>query len=147
MAYKGKFQPKNPSKYEGDPTNIVYRSLWELKYMMWLDSHQDVIKWSSEEFCIPYLSPIDGRYHRYFPDFKVKQKNRDGVVETIVVEIKPSVQTVEPKQQTRKTKRYITEVYTWGVNQAKWKAAEEYCADKKWSFKIMTEKELGIKYG
>lgn len=147
MAYKGKFQPKNPAKYEGDPTNIIYRSLWELKYMMWLDSHQDVIKWSSEEFCIPYLSPIDGRYHRYFPDFKVKQRNRDGVVETIVVEIKPSVQTVEPKQQTRKTKRYITEVYTWGVNQAKWKAAEEYCADKKWSFKIMTEKELGIKYG
>jgi hypothetical protein len=147
MAYKGKFQPKNPSKYEGDSTNIVYRSLWELKYMMWLDGHQDVIKWSSEEFCIPYLSPIDGRYHRYFPDFKVKQKNRDGIVETIVVEIKPSVQTVEPKQQTRKTKRYITEVYTWGVNQAKWKAAEEYCADKKWAFKIMTEKELGIKYG
>jgi hypothetical protein len=147
MAYKGRFQPKNPGKYEGDPTNIIYRSSWELKYMRWLDQHQDVIKWSSEEFFIPYLSPIDGRYHRYFPDFKVKQRNRDGIVETVVVEVKPSVQTAAPKPQTRKTKKYVTEVYTWGVNQAKWKAAQEYCADRQWSFKIMTEKDLGIIYG
>jgi hypothetical protein len=146
MAYKGYFQPQNPSKYEGQHTNIIYRSSWELKYMLWLDKHPDVLKWSSEEFFIPYLSPIDGKVHRYYPDFKVKQKNRDGVIETVVVEVKPEKQTKEPVVQKRKTKSYLTEVYTWGVNQAKWKAAKNYCADRQWKFQILTEHDLGIIY-
>jgi hypothetical protein len=146
MAYKGYFQPQNPSKYEGQHTNIIYRSSWELKYMLWLDKHPDVLKWSSEEFFIPYLSPIDGKVHRYYPDFKVKQRNRDGVIETVVVEVKPEKQTKEPVVQKRKTKSYLTEVYTWGVNQAKWKAAKNYCADRQWKFQILTENDLGIIY-
>ena len=146
MAYKGYFQPQNPSKYEGQHTNIIYRSSWELKYMLWLDKHPDVLKWSSEEFFIPYLSPIDGKVHRYYPDFKVKRKNKDGVIETIVVEVKPEKQTKEPVVQKRKTKSYLTEVYTWGVNQAKWKAAKNYCADRQWKFQILTENDLGIIY-
>lgn len=144
MAYKGKFQPRNPQKYEGDPSNIIYRSSWELKFMNYLDLHQDVLKWSSEEFFIPYLSPIDGYIHRYYPDFKVKRKGADGKIETIVIEVKPEKQTKEPPVQQRKTRKYITEVYTWGINQAKWKAAEEYCADRAWRFQVMTEKDLGI---
>jgi hypothetical protein len=32
----------------------------------------------------------------------------------------------------------------YGKNQAKWKAAREYCADRGWNFQIMTEKQLGI---
>lgn len=146
MAYKGYFQPQNPSKYEGQHTNIIYRSSWELKYMLWLDKHPDVLKWSSEEFFIPYLSPIDGKVHRYYPDFKVKQRNKDGIIETVVVEVKPEKQTKEPVVQKRKTKSYLTEVYTWGVNQAKWKAAKNYCADRQWKFQILTEHDLGIIY-
>jgi hypothetical protein len=145
MAYKGKFNPKNPSKYKGDPTGIIYRSSWELKLMNWLDNHSDIIEWSSEEIVIPYWSPIDGKMHRYFPDFYVKKKTREGKIEHVIIEVKPYAQTQEPKKQKKITKGYITEVKNWGINSYKWKAAKEYCDDRKWKFQIMTEKELGIK--
>jgi hypothetical protein len=143
---KGKFKPRNPSKYKGDPTNIIYRSSWEAKFMKYLDEHQDVINWMSEEIIVPYRSPVDGKLHRYFPDFLIRKRNVDGVVETVMVEIKPASQTVEPVKKKTINKAYINEVMTWGVNQAKWKAASEFCADRKWRFLIMTEKELGIKW-
>jgi len=145
MSYKGKFRPKSPEKYVGDPTNIIYRSLWELKLMRHFDQHSSVIKWGSEEVVIPYLSPMDNRMHRYFPDFIVQMKMTDGLINTIIIEVKPLAQTKEPNKNQPKSRKYIKEVYTWGVNQAKWKAAEEYCKDRKWQFKIMTEKEIGIK--
>lgn len=145
-THKGIFKPKNPSKYKGDPTNIIYRSSWEAKFMTYLDNHPDVILWASEELIVPYRSPIDGRVHRYFPDFIVRKRNADGVVETLMVEIKPAHQTVEPVKKKTINKTYINEVVTWGVNQAKWKAAQEYCADRKWRFLILTEKELNIKW-
>ena len=63
-TYKGFFKPKNPQKYRGDPTNIIYRSGWELKLMLYLDEHKDVVNWGSEELIIPYRSPIDGKVHR-----------------------------------------------------------------------------------
>lgn len=114
--------------------------------MNYLDGHKDVVEWSSEEFCIPYRSPVDNRIHRYFPDFYVKKINKEGIVETVVIEVKPKAQTLEPKRPAKQTKRYITEVMTYGVNQAKWKAAREFCADRKWTFQIFTEKELGINF-
>jgi len=144
MSYKGFFKPKNPKKYRGDPTNIIYRSLWEARFMYYLDDHPNVLLWSSEEFSIPYRSPIDGKIHRYFPDFKVKILNKDGEEEMLVVEIKPEKQTRPPKIQTKTTKKYITEVKTWGINAAKWKAAKSFCDDRKWIFKIITERELGL---
>jgi hypothetical protein len=145
-TYKGKFTPKNPKKYKGDPTNIIFRSLWELKVFKWLDENSNILEWSSEEIAIPYISPVDNRYHRYFPDILMKSKMKDGSVKTLMLEIKPYNQTQEPEVKKRKTKRYITEVVTWAVNDAKWKAAREYCADRNWEFKLVTENELGIKY-
>lgn len=142
--YQGKFKPKNPQKYKGDPTNIYYRSGWELKLMFKLDTNPNVIWWRSEEVVIPYRSPVDGRIHRYFPDFIVNLKNKEGKLETLMIEVKPKSQTQEPKKQTKMTKKYLNEVFTWGVNQAKWKSAEEYCRDRGWSFRLFTEKELGI---
>ena len=144
-SYKGKFTPKYPEKYRGNPTNVIYRSLWELKVMRYFDSHPGVIEWASEEVIIPYISPIDNRVHRYFPDFYVKMKNKEGIIETLIIEVKPSAQTKEPQVQEKRTRRYIKEVYTYGINQAKWQAAEEFCKDRRWQFKVMTEKELGIK--
>lgn len=143
--YQGRFKPKNPSKYMGDPTNIIYRSGWELKLMRFLDQHPNVLQWGSEELIIPYRSPIDGKIHRYFTDFVVKQINSDGIKETIVIEVKPKSQTVPPEKKTKITKRYINEVKTWGVNQAKWAAAEEFCKDRGWKFQIMHEEHLGVK--
>jgi hypothetical protein len=145
MAYKGKFSPKNPKKYKGDPTNVIYRSLWELRVMKYLDENPAVIEWGSEELIIPYVCPTDNRMHRYYPDFIVKAKRADGTTQTMILEVKPKKETMEPKVSKKKTKRYITEVMTWGKNQAKWKAATEYCADRGWQFKLITEDHLGIK--
>ncbi len=146
MLHQGYFKPKNPQKYKGDPTNIIYRSGWELKFMLYVDSHPEILEWGSEEFSIPYRSPMDGKIHRYYPDFYLKKKSKDGKLQTLVVEIKPLKQTVEPQKQSKKTKRYINEVMTWGINSSKWKAAQDFCKDRNWQFLILTEKELNIKY-
>jgi hypothetical protein len=114
--------------------------------MRYLDSHPNVIKWGSEELIIPYRSPIDNRVHRYFPDFIIHQKSENGLVECTVVEIKPKDQTKPPEPQQKRTKRYINEVYRWGINSSKWKAAEQYCKERGWKFIILTEKELDIRY-
>jgi len=144
MSYKGFFKPKHPKKYKGNPTNIIYRSLYELKLMTYLDKNSNVLEWASEEFFIPYMSPIDGKVHRYFPDFWIKKINKEGLIEVLVIEVKPQKQTVPPVPQKTITKSYLYEVQTWGVNQAKWEAANRYCSNKNWKFLIATEKELGI---
>jgi hypothetical protein len=113
---------------------------------MYLDEHKDILNWSSEEIIIPYRSPVDGKIHRYFPDFKVTKINKEGKKETAIIEVKPASQTKPPERQNKVTRRYITEVKTWGVNEAKWKAAQSYCSDRGWFFHIFTEKELGIKW-
>lgn len=142
MSYKGYFKPRNPNKYKGDPTNIIYRSGLELRLMKFLDEQDNIVKWGSEELAIPYKSPIDGRYHRYFPDFYVKKKITDGTIREQLIEVKPSEQCKPPRKQNKVTRRYLTEVKNWGINSAKWKAAEEYCKDRRWTFIIITEKDL-----
>ena len=145
MAYKGKFRPSIPKKYKGDYTNIIYRSLWELKFMKYCDSNRNILEWGSEEFFIPYLSPIDNRAHRYFPDFYIKVRESTGTIKRMIIEIKPQKQCIEPKVQKRKTKSYVYQVCEYARNQAKWEAAKEFCEDRQWEFKVLTENELGIK--
>ena len=144
MSYKGKYYPSFPRKYKGDPTNIIYRSLWERKFMVYCDKNQNILEWASEEIAIPYRSPIDNRVHRYFPDFYMKVKETNGKIKNYVIEVKPAKQTIPPKKPKRQTKGYIREAYEYARNQAKWKMAKEYCADRQWEFKVVTEKELGI---
>ena len=144
--YQGRFHPQNPGKYKGDIQNIIYRSSWELKFMQWCDRNPNVIEYASEEFCIPYLSPIDGRVHRYFPDFIMKVKEQSGEIKKYIIEIKPKKQTIPPIQTSKKrNKTFINEVKTYVVNEAKWKAAEEWCKDHLLEFMVITEDQLGIK--
>ena len=144
-SIKSKYIPSNPQKYKGDWKNIICRSSWERRFCKWCDTNENIISWASEEFCIPYVSPTDNRVHRYFPDYLVKVKETNGSIKTYVVEVKPKKQTVPPKQPKRQTKSYLYECVTYSINQAKWKAAREWCADRKIEFKIITENELGIK--
>ena len=144
MSYKGKYYPSFPRKYKGDPTNIIYRSLWERKFMVYCDKNQNILEWASEEIAIPYRSPIDNRVHRYFPDFYMKVKETNGRIKNYVIEVKPAKQTTPPVKPKRQTKGYIREAYEYAKNQEKWKMAKEFCADRKWEFKVVTEKELGI---
>ena len=144
MSYKGKYYPSYPRKYKGDPTNIIYRSLWERKFMVYCDKNDNILEWASEEISIPYRSPVDNRVHRYFPDFYMKVKERGGKIKRYVIEVKPAKQTKPPVKPKRQTKGYIREAYEYAKNQAKWKMAREFCADRQWEFKVVTEKELGI---
>lgn len=145
MSYKGKYTPSYPKKYKGDPNNIVYRSLWERRFMIYCDDNRNILEWGSEEVIVPYRSPIDNRYHRYFPDFYIKIKESNGKIKKMIIEIKPFKQCIEPKVKQRKTKGYIYEVVEYAKNQAKWNAAKEWCLDRNYEFKVLTENELGIK--
>ena len=146
MAYKGRYNPINPKKYKGNPQNIIYRSLWERKFMVYCDTNDKVLEWGSEEIIIPYISPWDGKKHRYFPDFYIKVKQSSGNLKKFIIEVKPKKQTRPPKPVERKTKRWIKEVRTFGINEAKWKHATKWCKDNDMEFKILTEEELGIRY-
>ena len=146
MAYKGRYNPINPKKYKGNPQNIIYRSLWERKFMVYCDTNDKVLEWGSEEIIIPYISPWDGKVHRYFPDFYIKVRQSSGNLKKFIIEVKPKKQTRPPKPVERKTKRWIKEVRTFGINEAKWKHASKWCKDNDMEFKILTEEELGIRY-
>ena len=144
MAYRGKYYPSFPRKYKGDPTNIIYRSLSERKFMVYCDKNAKILEWGSEEIALPYISPHDSRVHRYFPDFYIKVQENTGKIKRYLIELKPLKQTTKPKKPKRQTKGYIREAFEYARNQAKWKAAKEYCADRMWEFKVITEKELDI---
>lgn len=151
MAYKphqGRFKPKNKHKYKGNAYNIIYRSGLELRLMSYLDDHPDVLQWESEEFFIPYVSPLDNKVHRYFIDFRVTMKLANGEIVKRIIEVKPSSQCGPPKLREKKkvTPKYIKEVETWAVNEAKWKAARKWCEKHDHEFQIITERDLGIKY-
>lgn len=111
--------------------------------MVYCDRNDAILEWGSEEVVIPYVSPLDGKLHRYFPDFYIKVKQSSGSVKKMIIEVKPKKQCSPPQIPKRKTKYFLNEVRTWGVNEAKWKAAVEWCKDRSMEFVILTEEHLG----
>jgi len=142
--YKGRFVPNEPDKYKGNPRNIIYRSMWERHCMRYFDNNVNVLEWASEEIAIPYVSPLDGKVHRYYPDFWVKVKH--GPEHRIwLIEVKPEKQTKPPTKGKKVTKGYLYEVREYGRNTAKWEAAKNFCEKQGWEFSVWTEKTLGMK--
>ena len=142
--HQGRYTPINKDKYKGDITNIIWRSSWEFRFLRWCDTNPSVLEYSSEETVIPYRCGTDGKIHRYFCDFRIKVKASNGDIRTYLVEVKPYKETLPPKTQGKKTRRYLQESFTYIKNQSKWEAARQYCADRNWHFIIITEKELGL---
>lgn len=140
--YQGRFTPKNPSKYRGNINDIICRSSWEFKFAKWCDNNESIVEWGSEIAVIPYVSPIDQKVHRYFVDFYIKVKNKQGELNQYLIEIKPKRFTAPPKKPKKQTERYLAEVFQWGVNEAKWKAANEFCTKRGWKFIVLTEDDL-----
>lgn len=139
---KGKFTPKNPDKYAGNVNKITFRSSWEHVFMRFCDSTPGVLKWSSEETIIPYFDPVTQAHRKYYMDFSMMVTTPNGP-KHILVEIKPYKQTIKPRANKNKSeKTMITEAATWLTNDAKWKAAREYCQTIGWGFQIITENEL-----
>ena len=145
-SIKSKYKPQNPRKYKGNPNNIICRSNWEKKFCQWCDTNENILLWASEEFSIPYVSPLDRRVHQYYPDFLIKVQEGGGAIRDYVIEVKPKRQCIPPKRKSKVTKSYIYEARTYEVNKAKWRAAEDWCKDRRLIFKVITEDELGIKY-
>lgn len=143
--YKGKYKLKNPTKYIGDPKNVVYRSHWEKMVFKWCESNSEVVRWGSEVLVVPYICATDRRSHRYFVDLHIEFKSG----KTVCVEIKPKKQTIQPKSKRGKPKaNYLKECMTYAKNQSKWEAATKYCNKRGWSFQVWHEetlKSLGIK--
>lgn len=138
---QGIYKPVNSEKYTGN-RKPVYRSSWELKFFRWCDSNTNVLRWSSESVIVPYVSPIDGRIHRYHVDGVVKLAGKEGP-KNYLIEIKPYKQTIPPMKSNRKKKSTVLyESATYAVNRAKWDAARQYAKHKNMEFLILTEKEL-----
>ena len=123
-AIRGRFTPKNESKYDGDIKKITYRSMWERRFMLYCDRSPKILKWSSEELHIPYISPNDDKWHNYYPDFIIEYTDKHGRFRKALIEIKPKYQC------------------GYKVNKAKWQYAREYCEEHTLEFKVLTEKEL-----
>lgn len=140
MAYSGTFSPRHADKYLGDVRRVFYRSLWERRVMKYCDETPGVLKWSSEEIIVPYVSPVDGQTHRYFPDFYLEVAASGGV-KKFVIEVKPKSQVAEPVRR-KKTRKFLKEVMTYSVNQAKWDAATKYAKSRGWEFIVITEDHL-----
>lgn len=142
-TYQGRFKPKNPKKYIGDPSNIVFRSSWEKTVMNYLDLREEVHSWQSEEKFVVYYDPVTKKNRRYFPDFLVKFKNSKGEMVTEMIEVKPKAEVEGPSRNPkRRTKYWATSVQTYITNLAKWEAAEKYCKERGYRFRIMTEADI-----
>ena len=146
-TYKGRYRIENIKKYKGDISDVIYRSSWELKFMRWCDSNPSVLEWGSETVIIPYRSPVDNNVHRYFVDFYIKIQDKDKKILKYLIEINPEKFTKPPPIPQKQTKRFIQEVFNYGINQSKWKAASTFCDDRGWKFLVLTERDLGINYG
>lgn len=132
----GRFIPRNPGKYAGNPDNILWRSSWEFRVMKFFDSSIAVIKWGSEELRIPYIKPTDGRVHNYFPDFVVVYRDKAGEVKKEIVEIKPLKESVPLKAKTDRDK------VAMAINLAKWDAASRFAQRNGMMFRVLTEQTI-----
>ncbi len=144
MAYKTKYKPKNVSKYIGDYTKIICRSLWERRVCKYFDENKNILRWGSEEVTIPYFSPVDKKMHRYYPDFIAEKISTNGDIETLLIEVKPKKQTIKPERKKKKEKTFIKECVTYTINGAKWDAARKICKENEWKFIILTEDDILI---
>ena len=143
QKYKGKFRPRNPSKYIGDSKNIVYRSMWERRCMKYFDVNPSVLGWASEEIAIPYYDTMAKRVRRYFPDFLIKVKDKNGKVKTHLIEVKPTKDLRPPVGgKGKKRSTVLWEAKTYQMNRDKFASARKWCDDRNITFDIWTEKHL-----
>lgn len=138
--FRGKFEPKNKSKYIGDVSNIVARSSWEYKALKWCDENPAILFYGSEEKIIPYVSPFDNKSHKYYVDLVIRYKTKSGTEKVALIEIKPFSQTQKPKKPKRQSKYYLEECKTYVINTVKWQAAVKYCKEKNIDFVLWTDK-------
>jgi len=146
--HQGRFSPKNPEKWINSQKNIpiIFRSSYERKFCSWLDMNDSVLLAGSEVNPVPYFNPVKRRNAIYFPDFYMKIKDTQGNIKEYMIEVKPEKETRAPiRGKKQKSKSAIYEKAMWMINYSKWRYAEIYCKQRGWIFKLVTERELGIR--
>ena len=104
--------------------------------MLYCDKVNAVLEWSSEEYAIPYWSPVDSKIHKYYPDFYIKYIDLRGDAVDKIIEIKPKAQTIKPRE------KFWRMYKTYQINEAKWNSAIEFCTENNMQFQILTEDHL-----
>lgn len=147
---QGYYKPLHPEKYVSGKKDgalnkkggIRFMSSWELQTCKFLDMNPNVLRWSSEEIAIPYIKPTTGRVHKYFPDYWVEYKNKNGKLISEIWEVKPDAQTKPPKTTGKNKKRQLWESINWAINVAKWEAATLFCRKYGLKFRIVREMDI-----
>lgn len=132
---QGVFQPTNPAKYVGkrDPR---YRSGWEMAFMRFCDTNDNILQWASESISIPYRNPLTGKITNYVPDFLVVYRDRKNTTRAEIVEIKPKKQSVIESKASNRDRAIVA------VNYAKWDAATKWCRRQGLTFRVITEDDI-----
>ncbi len=140
---QGYYKPEHPEKYIGNVGEIIFRSSWERKFMIYCDRNPDILNWSSETLYINYINPLNNKENKYYPDFLVKMKTNEEV-KMILIEIKPSKQVQRPILRSNKSKHiqeYNSMMANYVINISKWKAAKDYSDKNDFVFLLITEKD------
>ena len=138
---QGYFTPKHPFKYAGDLSKIIYRSSWELRFLRYCDETIKITRYAIEPVCIPYVSPIDKKVHKYNIDFYIEQLMADMTTKKWLIEIKPLRQILPPKppkqQSIKSMQNYISTIKKCVVNMAKFKTADTFAKSSGASFGVI----------
>jgi len=132
---QGIYTVKNPQKYVG-AGQPRYRSGWEMTFMMFLDSNENIVQWASESIRIPYRNPVTGKQSIYVPDFFITYRDRTNRMRAELVEIKPKKQSLIESKMTARDGAIVA------VNYAKWDAATKWCRRQGITFRVITEDQI-----
>ena len=132
---QGFYEVKNSQKYVGNG-KPKYRSGWEMTFMMFLDSNDNVINWASEPVRIPYRNPLTGKMTMYVPDFIVTYQGPKGMTKAEIIEIKPKKQSLLESKMKDRDRAIIA------VNYAKWHAATLWAKQNGLTFRVITEDQI-----
>jgi len=132
---QGTYSVKNTEKYAGKGAPR-YRSGWEMTFMMFLDSNDNVINWASEAVRIPYRHPLTGKHTMYVPDFLVTYRGPNNTTRAELIEIKPKAQSIVESKMKDRDKAIIA------INYAKWDAATKWARAQGLTFRVITEDQI-----
>lgn len=131
----GSYTVKNPTKYVGKGTPR-YRSGWELTFMMFLDSNDNILQWASESISIPYRNPITGKPSMYVPDFLITYRDKNNQMRAELIEIKPKKQSIIESKASARDRAVVA------VNYAKWDSATKWAKRNGLTFRVINEDQI-----
>jgi hypothetical protein len=132
---QGVYKVENTQKYVGNGSPR-YRSGWELAFMRFCDSNDNILQWASESIVIPYRHPLTGKISNYIPDFLVTYRTKNNKTFAEVIEIKPKKQSVIEGKMSQRDRAVVA------VNYAKWDSAQKWCQRQGLVFRVITEDDI-----